>query len=87
MELRSDVLKAGHHGSKSSSSEFFLKAVEPRIVVISAGARNRYGHPAPEILERFEAIGARIYRTDRDGAIIVRTSGKRLQISTTANGS
>ncbi len=85
LELRSDVLKAGHHGSKSSSSEFFLKAVEPRIVVISVGARNSYGHPAPEVLERFEAIGARIYRTDRDGAIIVRTSGKRMQVSTTTN--
>lgn len=85
LELRSDVLKAGHHGSKSSSSEFFLKAVEPRIVVIPVGARNRYGHPVPEVLERFEGIGARIYRTDRDGAIIVRTNGKRLHVSTTAN--
>jgi competence protein ComEC len=85
LELRSDLLKAGHHGSRSSSSEFFLKAVEPQVVVISVGARNRYGHPTQEVLERFKAIGAQIYRTDRDGAIIVRTNGERLQVSTMAN--
>lgn len=68
-ELRADVLKVAHHGSKYSSSEAFLKAVSPKIAVISVGAGNRYGHPGQETLERLEAVGAGIYRTDENGAV------------------
>lgn len=68
-ELRADVLKVAHHGSKYSSSEDFLKAVSPKVAVISVGAHNRYGHPGEETLERLEEVGAKIYRTDEDGAV------------------
>jgi competence protein ComEC len=80
-ELHADVLKVGHHGSKNSTTEEFLRAVQPRIAVISAGEDNPYGHPAPELLERLEASGARILRTDRDGAVRILTDGKGLEIS------
>ncbi len=79
--LHADVLKVGHHGSKNSTTEEFLRAVEPKIVVISAGEDNPYGHPAPELLTRLEASGARILRTDRDGAVHILTDGKSLEIS------
>lgn len=70
--LRADVLKAGHHGSRTSTSAAFLEAVRPELVVISAGRRNRYGHPAPEVLRRLDERGIGVARTDRDGTITVR---------------
>ena len=66
-----EVLLAGHHGSKNSSCEEFLQATAPELVLISAGANNSYGHPAPETLERLEAIGSQVYRTDEHGAVTV----------------
>ncbi len=66
-----DVLKAGHHGSKTSSNDFFLKVVKPEYAVISVGARNRYGHPHQQTLSNLEAIGAKIFRTDIDGTIVL----------------
>ncbi len=79
--LRADVLKVGHHGSKNSTMPEFLAAVHPRIAVISAGEDNPYGHPNPELIERLETAGARILRTDRDGAVHVLTDGKQLEVS------
>lgn len=73
-----DVLKIGHHGSKTSSNDFFLAVVKPEYVVISAGARNRYGHPAQEVLSRLAAAGAQIFRTDLDGTIILEIRGGEL---------
>jgi len=70
--LHADLLKVAHHGSSSSSTAAFLVAVSPRLAVISAGARNGFGHPAPAALERLAAAGARILRTDRDGELVVR---------------
>ena len=70
--LRADVLKAGHHGSRTSTSERFLEVVEPSLVVVSAAARNRYGHPHREVVERVQARGIEIARTDRDGTVRVR---------------
>jgi len=67
--LKSDILKVGHHGSKTSSSEDFLKAVSPQFAVIQVGRKNRYGHPTQEVLDRLAAVGARIFRTDIDGDI------------------
>jgi competence protein ComEC len=74
--LRADVLKVGHHGSRTSSGAPFLRAVDPAVAVISAGARNRYGHPHAEVLARLRAMGtARIWRTDRHGTLCVEIAG------------
>jgi competence protein ComEC len=69
------VFKAGHHGSNSSSSLPFLQAVQPQIIIVSAGVDNRFGHPAPEMLERAETIGAVVLRTDELGSITLITDG------------
>ena len=79
--LRADVLKVGHHGSKNSTTDEFLAAVHPRVAVISAGENNPYGHPSPELLARLANAGVRILRTDRDGAVRIFTDGNRLDIS------
>jgi competence protein ComEC len=79
--LGADVLKVGHHGSKNSTTPEFLAAVHPRVAVISAGEDNPYGHPNQELLKRLGQNGARILRTDRDGAVHVLTDGIRLEIS------
>ncbi len=84
--LRSLVLKVGHHGSRFSSSEDFLEAARPAIAVISVGARNPFRHPTPEALGRLEAAGARIYRTDRDGAVLLETDGAALWVTRWATG-
>lgn len=67
-----DILIAGHHGSKYSTSQFLLDAVRPETVVISVGKNNIYGHPAPELLERLELYHCRIFRTDLDGTVVFR---------------
>lgn len=67
-----DILVAGHHGSRYSTTEELLQAVTPEIVCISAGAENRYGHPAPELLKRLSDFGCTVYRTDRQGTILIR---------------
>lgn len=88
-DLSALVLKSPHHGSRTSSSQSFLEAVKPKIVIISAGRNNVYGVPHPDILEKYEKRGAMIFRTDRDGAIElvfqekgirIRTSRSRLDI-------
>lgn len=76
--LRSDVLKASHHGSKHSSSSAWLAAVHPSIAVISAGKKNSYGHPAPEVLERIRAAGAGIRSTIDTGTITFTSDGTRI---------
>ena len=79
-DLDSDVLKAGHHGSKTSSSEEFLSAVSPEAAIIQVGSKNRYGHPSPEVLNRFENFGIKYYRNDIDGDIKLVSDGKNYQI-------
>ena len=64
-ELKADVLKVGHHGSKYSSTDIFLKAVRPAKAYIEVG-KNNYGHPTQGALERLRAVGAQIFRTDLD---------------------
>lgn len=79
-DLRADILKVGHHGSKNSSTREFLAAVAPRIAVISDGADNPYGHPSPDLLERLQEIHARILRTDENGAVHILTDGKSIEV-------
>lgn len=75
-----DVLKVGHHGSKTSSSEIFLGYVSPEYAVISAGKDNKYNHPHQEILDRLTRFGAKIFRTDEQGTIKIKTDGENLQV-------
>lgn len=74
--LQSDILKIGHHGSKTSTSDYFLKAVSPLYAAISVGQKNRYGHPTQEVLDRLEKFGVRIFRTDQDGDITFVSDGE-----------
>ena len=84
-ELRADVLKVGHHGSSTSSSDAFLRAVRPSIAVISVGARNMYGHPNEDVLLALRRIGAEIMRTDDLGTITIRTDGRQIEVITRAS--
>jgi len=80
-KLHADVLKVGHHGSKNSTMAEFLESVGPQIAIISAGEQNPYGHPSPELLERLLGSGARVLRTDEEGAVRVVTDGHRLRVN------
>ena len=80
--LQFSILKAGHHGSRTSSGEALLKLVQPRLAFISCGKHNHYGHPSPETLARLKATGAIIFRTDQDGQIRLRFSREKLEVTT-----
>ena len=80
VDVSSTVLKIAHHGSKTSSSEEFLRAVNPKCAVICVGYGNNFGHPRAEVLERLENLPTKIYRTDRDGLIKFKTNGKNLRV-------
>jgi competence protein ComEC len=84
--LRALVLKVAHHGSRSSSGTPFLRAARPLVAVVSVGVRNPFRHPSPETLDRLAAAGARIYRTDRDGAVVLETDGQVLRVTAWARG-
>ena len=81
-ELRSEILKVPHHGSRTSSSAPFLDAVQPRYAIFSLGQRNRYQFPHPDVVERYQARGVVLLRTDEAGAITLRTDGTRGWIDT-----
>jgi competence protein ComEC len=83
---RVDLLKVAHHGSRTSSTDAFLDAVHPRVAVVSVGAVNPYGHPAPETLARIEARGARVYRTDRNGSVEATLDGSILTLRADRGG-
>ena len=68
-ELKADVMAVPHHGSKTSSTDAFIKAVSPNIALVSAGYRSRFGHPKPKVLRRYEALGVRLFDTVNHGAI------------------
>ncbi len=80
--LSADVLKVGHHGSNTSSSQAFLSVVDPDIAIVPCGKGNSYDHPHAEVLSRLEKLGATIYRADVHGHISIVTDGKNLDVST-----
>ena len=80
-ELKSTILKAGHHGSNTSSSSFFLKAVNPEAAIISVGANNEYHHPHPSTLKKYGEAKMKIYRTDLDGTVTINSDGKTYTIT------
>ena len=75
-----DVLKVGHHGSKTSSSKEFINVITPKYSIISVGKNNRYGHPNKEVLNTLE--NSKIYRTDEDGSIMFKIKNNKLKIET-----
>lgn len=76
VDLSADVLKTGHHGSNTSTSDDFLKTVKPKFAVIEVGKDNSFGHPSLRVLKRMERAGVKIYRTDSDGTIEFFSDGK-----------
>ena len=82
VDVSATVLKVGHHGSATSSSEEFLQAVNPKCSVICVGYGNNFGHPRAEVLQRLENLPTKIFRTDRDGLIKFKTDGKNLRVET-----
>ncbi len=79
-DIRADVLKVGHHGSSTSTTESFLAAVNPALALISVGDGNIYGHPSPDVLAALGRIGASTMRTDRSGTIVIKSDGRRLTV-------
>lgn len=80
-ELKSNVLKAGHHGSNTSSSIAFLKAVAPEASIISVGANNDYHHPHPSTMKKYADAKLKVYRTDMDGTVTITSDGKTYTIT------
>jgi competence protein ComEC len=80
--LRADILKVGHHGSKYSTGGAFLQSVSPRIATISVGARNRYGHPTEETMNRLRENGVQLFRTDTQGTIRIFPVDGRFMVRT-----
>lgn len=81
-DLKSDILKVAHHGSGYSTSAVFLKKVDPEYAIISVGKNNDYNHPKPITIQKLKRINAKIYRTDKDGTIIVTSDGENIEIET-----
>ena len=75
--LSSQVVKAGHHGSATSSGREFLEYISPYTALVSVGINNKFGHPSDEVIARFQSFGAEVLRTDEDGAIILESDGTR----------
>lgn len=78
--LSAEVLKLGHHGSRTSSSEEFLATVDPQYAVVSAGRDNSYGHPNQEVLDRVAAVGATVVSTAEQGTVVFRSDGERVWV-------
>lgn len=78
-DLKSDVLKVGHHGSITSTTDSFLKEVSPNIAIISSGLDNSYGHPSSQVLKKLSDNKSKIFRTDEDGTIILTSDGNSIK--------
>lgn len=74
-----DIYKVAHHGSKTSSTEDWIRKIQPRYALISVGEKNRYGHPSQEVIDRLQKIGTQIFRTDKLGAVTVRIDEDKMQ--------
>ena len=85
-QVKAQVLKAGHHGSNTSSSGAFLDAVSPSIAVISCGQGNDYGHPHREVLDRLSQRAVTVYRTDQDGTVVLTSDGQSIAVQTETGG-
>lgn len=83
--LEVDILKAGHHGSRTSTTEIFVKQLEPQLVLISAGRQNRFGHPHPEVTDRLQEFEIPVLRTDLNGAIELRLNKEQLKVRSALN--
>ena len=81
MSLQSQVLKSGHHGSKTSSSKEWLRALEPETALISCGEGNDYGHPNKETMKKYQVLKMKVYETDKNGTITLVSDGKGYEIS------
>lgn len=79
-DVSADVIKVGHHGSMTSSSEEFVARVKPKYAIISVGVNNKYDHPSEDILKRYEAVGAKTYRTDLNGNIVIKSDGEKIEV-------
>lgn len=86
LELKSDVYVVNHHGSETSSSEGFLKAVSPSYAIISCGLNNSYGHPAKQTMDRLKALDIELFRTDLQGTLTAESDGKTISFLTEAAG-
>lgn len=88
-DIRSDVIKIPHHGSDSSSSSDFVKKVDATYGIVSVGEDNSYDHPSKDVLKRWEDVGCKIYRTDEEGTVVLKTDGESIEIksrgTTTSN--
>lgn len=84
--LQAEVLKVAHHGSKTSSSARFLGAVRPQWAIISVGEFNRFGHPSGAVISALQEAGASVLRTDRSGAIVLSSDGRRIAVDTLIDG-
>ena len=83
VDLRCAILKVGHHGSAYGTTPEFLAAVRPKIAIISVGRHNVFGHPAPSTVARLQAFGARVYRTDVNGAVTIISDGTNDSVAPT----
>jgi competence protein ComEC len=81
VSVASEVLKVGHHGSKYSSSDAFLQAVNPKLAIISVGKNNSYGHPTPEVLQKLAKFAIKTLRTDEFGDVTVLADGENIKIN------
>lgn len=80
-----DILKVPHHGSKDGVDEDYLKSTQPEVAVVSVGGKNRYGHPAPSILNMLKEKNVKTYRTDREGNIMIKSDGTNYSVETDRN--
>ncbi|HYY43449.1 MAG TPA: hypothetical protein VE775_12000, partial [Pyrinomonadaceae bacterium] len=81
-DLRCDVLKIAHHGSRTSSTAAFVNATRPQVAIVSVGRASPFGHPDPTVVARWQAAGAQVLQTGRRGAITVSTDGEDLRVET-----
>ena len=79
------ALKVAHHGSRSSSTPRLLALAAPRVAIVSVGDHSRFGHPHPEVVDRYRQAGVALFRTDRDGAVTFSTDGRRVWMATYAD--